>query len=125
MRPEIALAAGVVATALFVLGTLPMLYKAARTKNLSSYSGSNLVMANTGNAAQTLYVVTLPPGPVWALHAFNVVASALMLTWWIRHRERRAPDPPRRRASSGRSGRRVQPASDQTSKRYGDGVFRR
>ncbi len=87
MWPQITVAAGVVATALFVLSTLPMLIKAASTKDLSSYSGSNLVIANTGNAAQALYVITLPPGPVWALHTFNTAASALMLVWWIRHRE--------------------------------------
>ncbi|HET9422530.1 MAG TPA: hypothetical protein VFO49_15425 [Nocardioides sp.] len=88
MPSQIALVAGLVATALFVLSTLPMLLKAARTKNLSSYSGSNLVIANTGNAAQMLYVITLPPGPVWGLHAFNTAASALMLVWWVRHRAR-------------------------------------
>lgn len=93
MWPEIAVAAGAVATALFVLSTLPMLTKAARTKDLSSYSGGNLIIANAGNATQVLYVITLPPGPVWALHAFNTAASALMLVWWMRHRERPTPTP--------------------------------
>ena len=86
MESQIAAVAGVVATALFVISALPMLLKAARTKDLSSYSGANLVVANVGNAAQMLYVITLPPGPVWALHAFNTAASGLMLAWWIRHR---------------------------------------
>ena len=76
--------AGVAATALFVLSALPMLTKAARTKDLASYSGTNLLIANLGNAAQTAYIATLPPGPVWVLHGFNTLASALMLTWWIR-----------------------------------------
>lgn len=93
MWAQIAVTAGVVSTALFVLSTLPMLLKAARTKDLSSYSGSNLVIANTGNAVQMLYVITLPPGPVWALHGFNTAASALMLTWWMRHRGRTLPQP--------------------------------
>lgn len=71
MWPQIAVTAGAVATALFVLSTLPMLTKAARTKDLSSYSGGNLIIANAGNAFQVLYVLTLPPGPVWALHALT------------------------------------------------------
>ena len=87
MSPQIGVVAGVLATALFVLSAMPMLIKAAHTKDLSSYSGSNLVIANIGNAAQTLYVVSLPPGPVWALHAFSTMASGLMLVWWIRHRD--------------------------------------
>ena len=37
MWAQIAVTAGVVSTALFVLSTLPMLLKAARTKDLSSY----------------------------------------------------------------------------------------
>lgn len=41
----IATSAGVVATALFVTSALPMLVKAARTKNLASYSGGNLLIA--------------------------------------------------------------------------------
>ena len=91
MWPQIAVLAGMCATALFVLSTLPMLVKAARTQDLSSYSGSNLVIANAGNAVQTLYVITLPPGPVWALHAFNTAASALMLIWWLPRGSRNTP----------------------------------
>ncbi|MFC7485970.1 hypothetical protein ACOCJ7_05530 [Knoellia sp. CPCC 206453] len=84
----IATSAGVVATAIFVAATLPMLIKARRTKDLASYSGANLVMANAGNTVQTLYLTIVPPGPLWALHAFNTTASALMLAWWLRHRGR-------------------------------------
>jgi len=81
-------ALGVFATVLFVLSQAPMLIKAARTKDLASYSGSNLVIANIGNVAQTGYVVTLPAGPVWALHAFNMASSGCMLFWWLRHARR-------------------------------------
>lgn len=84
--PQVATAAGVIATGLFVLSALPMLVKAARTKDLASYSPANLVVANVGNLAQTLYLTVVPPGPIWALHAFNFATSAIMLLWWIRHR---------------------------------------
>jgi hypothetical protein len=70
-----AVLAGSVSTVLFAAGTLPMLIKAARTKELSSYSRGNLVLANAGNAVHSLYVFQLPPGPIWALHSFNVVSG--------------------------------------------------
>jgi hypothetical protein len=28
--------------------------------------------------------VHLPPGPIWILHGFYTVTSALMLLWWLR-----------------------------------------
>ena len=77
--------AGTVATLMFVGSALPMLIRAHRTRDLSSYSPANLIIANIGNLAQTLYVLTVPPGPLWALHGFNVIASGLMLQWWLRH----------------------------------------
>lgn len=80
-----AAAAGTVATLLFVLSALPMLVRAARTRDLSSYSPANLVIANVGNLIQTFYVISLPAGPIWGMHLFNVIVSALMLTWWLRH----------------------------------------
>lgn len=84
----IAPALGVVATVLFVISQAPMLIKAARTKDLASYSGTNLVIANLGNVMQTGYIVTLPMGPVWALHGFNMLASGCMLFWWLRYGRR-------------------------------------
>lgn len=80
--------AGAIATLLFVTSTLPMLTKAVRTRDLTSYSGSNLAVANVGNVAQTLYLTTVPSIPIWALHLFNTLASASMLALWIRHRPR-------------------------------------
>ena len=62
-----------------------MLIKAARTKELSSYSRGNLVLANVGNAVHSIYVVQLPAGPIWALHTFYVVTSGLMLVWHLRY----------------------------------------
>lgn len=72
---------------LFALGLLPMLLKAARTKDLASYSLGNLVLSNLANAVHSIYVFNLPAGPIWALHLAYVLASALMLAWWLRYRE--------------------------------------
>lgn len=85
MGSTIALAAGTVATVVFAASTLPMLGKAARTKDLASYSRSNLVLANAGNLVYSLYVFHLPPGPIWLLHTFYVATSALMLFWSLRY----------------------------------------
>ena len=68
-----------------------MLIKAARTKELRSYSRGNLVLANAGNAVHSIYVFQLPPGPIWALHTFYVVTSGLMLFWHLRYARRVAP----------------------------------
>jgi hypothetical protein len=63
-----AVLAGTVSTVLFAASTLPMLIKAARSKELRSYSRGNLVLANVGNAVHSVYVFQLPPGPIWVLH---------------------------------------------------------
>src|SRR4030095_12686014 len=73
------------ATALFRGSALPMLYKAARTKDLGSYSLGNIALANLGNAVYAIYVFSLPAGPIWAMHTFYVVSSALMLFWYLRY----------------------------------------
>jgi uncharacterized protein with PQ loop repeat len=79
--------AGTLSTVLFAIGMLPMLVKAARTRDLASYSLGNLVLSNVANAVHSIYVFNLPAGPIWALHVAYVVASALMLAWWLRYRE--------------------------------------
>jgi uncharacterized protein with PQ loop repeat len=80
--------AGTISTTLFVISYLPMLVKAARTRDLRSYSASNLVVANVANAVHSVYVFSLPAGPLWLLHSFYVVSTALMLVWWWRYRSR-------------------------------------
>jgi uncharacterized protein with PQ loop repeat len=82
---SVAVIAGSMSTALFVASTLPMLYKAARTKELSSYSVGYLALANVGNGFYTVYVISLPVGPIWALHGFYLVSSGLMLLWYLRY----------------------------------------
>ncbi|MET0854079.1 MAG: hypothetical protein ABWY30_05580 [Microterricola sp.] len=77
--------AGTISTVLFAASMLPMLAKAARTRDLTSYSLSNLALTNCANLVHTLYVASLPTGPIWLLHGFYVVASALMLAWFMRY----------------------------------------
>lgn len=91
---DLAVIAGILSTGLFAMSYLPMLVKAARTKDLSSYSLGNIAITNVGNAVHSLYVFSLPLGPIWFLHTFYLVASALMLMWFLRYRkawERREP----------------------------------
>ena len=75
--------AGTASTVIFTSSVLPMLVKAWRSKDLRSYSLSNLVLSNIGNAVHTVYVLHLPAGPIWVLHGFYVVTSALMLIWYL------------------------------------------
>jgi hypothetical protein len=86
--------AGLTSTVIFAVSTLPMLAKAYHSRDLSSYSFGNIVLANVGNAVHSVYVVSLPPGPIWALHAFYLVSSALMLGWYVRYGMRRRPHRP-------------------------------
>ncbi len=77
--------AGFISTALFAVGTLPMLTKAFRTRDLSSYSLGNILMSNVGNAIYSVYVFSLPPGPVWFLHGYNLLTTGMMLVWYLRY----------------------------------------
>jgi len=79
------LLAGITSTVIFASGTLPMLGKAWRTRDLRSYSLGNLVLANLGNVVYAVYVASLPLGPVWLLHGFNLTTTALMLGWYLRY----------------------------------------
>lgn len=82
---DVAVLAGTTSTAIFVGSSLPMLAKAARTRDLESYSRSQLVLANVGNAVNSLYVFSLPVGPIWFLHVFNLACTMLMLGWHLRY----------------------------------------
>ncbi len=76
--------AGTMSSFLFISGNVPMLLKAFKTKNLQSYSLSNIVLLNIGNLAYWLYISYLPFGPIWILHTFYTVAEILMLVWYLR-----------------------------------------
>ena len=83
-RMDIAIIAGTVSTVVFAVSNLPMLRKALRTRDVSSYSLSSLVMINAANVVYSLYVFTLPIGPIWALHTFYLVSCAIMLVLCLR-----------------------------------------
>ena len=77
--------AGIISTALFALGTLPMLVKAFRTRDLASYSLGNLLLNNIGNIIYSMYVFSLPQGPIWFLHSFYLLITGLMLVWYLKY----------------------------------------
>jgi hypothetical protein len=77
--------AGAVSTVIFACSTLPMLVKAARTRDLSSYSLGNILLSNLGNMVHSIYVFHLPAGPIWALHTFYLLSTGLMLVWYLRY----------------------------------------
>ena len=85
METNLATIAGFVSTGLFALGTLPMLAKAFRTRDLGSYSLGNILMSNVGNIIYSIYVFHLPPGPIWFLHSYYLVSTGLMLVWYLRY----------------------------------------
>jgi hypothetical protein len=88
MNGSLAVLAGSLSTALFVASALPMLIKAARTRDLASYSVANLGLANLGNLLYAIYVFSLPVGPIWALHSFYMISSLAMLIMWMVFRRR-------------------------------------
>jgi hypothetical protein len=87
---QISLIAGMLSTSLFISSAIPMVLKAYRTRDMQSYSKLNILLANLGNLIYWLYVISLPPGPIWLLHAFYTITSGLMLflLWQSRSRRR-------------------------------------
>lgn len=86
--------AGTVSTVVFAVSNLPMLRKALHTRDVSSYSLPSMAMINAANAVYSLYVFSLPVGPIWALHVFYVVSCAIMLVLCVGQRRTPAPRPP-------------------------------
>lgn len=83
---DIPIVAGMISTVVFAVSNLPMLRKALRTRDVSSYSLSSIAMINGANAVYSLYVFSLPIGPIWALHTFYVISCAIMLVLCVRTR---------------------------------------
>jgi hypothetical protein len=88
MDIDLAVLAGGVSTVIFAGSVMPMIIKAVRTRDLTSYSLGNLLLSNTGNLFYAVYVYSLPAGPIWALHAFYVLSTAFMLAMYLRHAAR-------------------------------------
>jgi hypothetical protein len=93
MSATLPVLAGVTSTIMFAFSTVPMLVKAGRTKDLSSYSLGNIVLVNIGNVVHSVYVFHLPVGPIWALHLFYVLSSAVQLTLYLRYLPRTRAGP--------------------------------
>ena len=91
MNLDLPLIAGTVSTVIFALSTWPMLLKAFQTKDLKSYSLGNILLSNVGNVIHSIYVFHLPAGPIWLLHGFYLVTTALMLVWYLRYEWRPSP----------------------------------
>ncbi|MBZ0296360.1 MAG: hypothetical protein K8L99_27615 [Anaerolineae bacterium] len=83
--------AGSISSAIFMLATLPMLYKAWHTHDLSSYSATNITLSNIGNLIHWLYISSLPFGPIWLLHSFYTLSTLLMLIWYLMYRHKHLP----------------------------------
>ena len=88
MDMSVPVLAGAASTIIFAGSTLPMLYKARKTKDLGSYSLGNILLSNLGNLIHSIYVFSLPMGPIWLLHSFYLVTTALMLFWYLRFERR-------------------------------------
>ncbi|WP_454049530.1 hypothetical protein [Cellulomonas sp. Marseille-Q8402] len=86
MALDLAVVAGSVSTVVFAGSMLPMVTKAVRTRDLASYSVPSLLLSNAGNVVHSVYVLSLPAGPIWALHTFYLVVTALMLALALRQR---------------------------------------
>ena len=84
--------AGFISTSMFVLSNFPMLFRAFRTKDLRSYSFTHILLSNVGNLIHWVYIVSLPFGPIWLLHGFFTVSTALMLGGYLyfQHRQVRS-----------------------------------
>lgn len=76
--------AGTISTIIFAGSMLPMVIKAFRTRDMRSYSLGNILLSNIGNVVHSVYVFSLPPGPIWLLHAFYLVSAGLMLFGYLR-----------------------------------------
>ncbi len=85
MNDLIPVVAGAVSTAIFATSALPMLIKAFRTKDLKSYSLPSIALSNIGNVIHSVYVYSLPAGPIWMLHSFYLITTGLMLLWYLRY----------------------------------------
>ena len=116
---DIPLLAGTISTVVFAVSNLPMLRKAMRTRDVSSYSLSSMLMINAANVVYSLYVFSLPFGPIWGLHTFYLVSCAIMLVLCLRARRVSTG-----RASWSRRSRGVEPRADQLGERrqVGSGI---
>lgn len=84
---QMQMVAGSLAGLIFAAGSMDMLVKAWRTKDLRSYSLGQIVLNNVGNLFYWLYVLSLPFGPIYFMHGFFTLVSLLMLVWYFAYRK--------------------------------------
>ncbi len=80
--------AGSISSLMFASSTLDMVIKAWRTKDMKSYSLTSLILSNLGNGIHWLYILSLPFGPIYALHTFYTIATVIMLALCIIYQRR-------------------------------------
>jgi hypothetical protein len=85
LKLSVPVIAGAISTVIFALSTFPMLYKAGRSKELGSYSLGNILLSNIGNLVHSIYIFSMPMGPIWLLHSVYLVTTALMLIWYLKY----------------------------------------
>ncbi len=85
MEIDLTVLAGGVSTVIFAGSVMPMIVKAVQTRDLASYSLGNLLLSNMGNLVHSIYIYSLPAGPIWALHAFYLITTGFMLAMYLRH----------------------------------------
>jgi uncharacterized protein with PQ loop repeat len=90
---EIQVLAGSIAGMIFASGSMNMLLKAWRTKDIGSYSLGFILFNNIGNLVYWLYVISLPFGPIWLMHSFYTITMLLMLIWYVLYRKPANPEP--------------------------------
>jgi uncharacterized protein with PQ loop repeat len=105
---QIQLVAGSIAGLIFAAASWNMLVKAWRTKDLRSYSLGQIVLNNVGNLFYWMYILSLPFGPIWLMHAFFTLASLVMLVWYFVYRTAPKTAQPTRRVLTDSS---IQPSS--------------
>lgn len=86
---SLALLAGTLSTLMFMSSNLPMLRKAFQSRDMRSYSFTHILLSNLGNLIHWMYVSSLPFGPIWFLHGFFTVTTALMLVMYVRYAQGR------------------------------------
>jgi hypothetical protein len=76
MNIALPIVAGAISTAVFAISALPMLVKAARTRDMSSYSLSNIALCNVGTSSTPSTSSTCRPGrcgcctsSIWSVRA--------------------------------------------------------
>lgn len=78
--------AGMASSTIFIFSNFLMLFKAIKTNDLKSYSLGHLALSNLGNLIHWVYITSLPFGPIWFLHAYFTIVTALMLFWYFRYK---------------------------------------